>query len=286
MDPISIRTDQLPLVQEIGYLTDPLGEIIHPDRTFLTIDVFLFVIEGAIEVVEEDVAVTVTAGEYLFLKAGLRHFGRKPFQQGTRWYYLHWFSQETASLEDYPIEAASFFTTKASYNKKLSFERQGIVTQPQWLIQTFKQILKQTEATRLQQSIAVFDMLYHFYLQQREPIKPRNQQIVAQVLRLIEDKPKQLSSQMIAKALHLNYSYISTVFKETTGKTIRQVRLEKQVAQAIDYFHQTDLNVSEVSEKLNFPNPYYFSRVFKQVTGMNPRDYLSGRYHKRNKDNS
>ncbi|MCY8513134.1 helix-turn-helix domain-containing protein [Bacillus atrophaeus] len=36
--------------------------------------------------------------------------------------------------------------------------------------------------------------------------------------------------------------------------------------------------MTEVSNKLGFSNPYYFSRVFKKVTGVSPSVYLSQIY--------
>nr|WP_091234239.1 AraC family transcriptional regulator [Fontibacillus panacisegetis] len=35
----------------------------------------------------------------------------------------------------------------------------------------------------------------------------------------------------------------------------------------------TSLNVSEISDRLGYNNPYYFSRVFKKVMGEPPSSY-------------
>ncbi|WP_246354138.1 helix-turn-helix domain-containing protein [Paenibacillus phytohabitans] len=37
-------------------------------------------------------------------------------------------------------------------------------------------------------------------------------------------------------------------------------------------------NVSEISEALGYPNPYYFSRVFKKVLGESPSSYMKHLY--------
>ncbi|QBG47205.1 AraC family transcriptional regulator [Verrucomicrobia bacterium S94] len=35
----------------------------------------------------------------------------------------------------------------------------------------------------------------------------------------------------------------------------------------------TSLRVGEVSEQLGFTDPYYFSRLFRKIMGVAPRDY-------------
>ena len=36
-----------------------------------------------------------------------------------------------------------------------------------------------------------------------------------------------------------------------------------------------DYKVYEISDELGFESAFYFSRVFKKVTGMAPRDYMN-----------
>ena len=36
---------------------------------------------------------------------------------------------------------------------------------------------------------------------------------------------------------------------------------------------ENNLSVSAIAEKLNFTNQYYFSRVFKRITGMTPTEF-------------
>ena len=36
----------------------------------------------------------------------------------------------------------------------------------------------------------------------------------------------------------------------------------------------SDLKIYEISEKLGFESPFYFSKVFKKLEGVSPRSYL------------
>nr|WP_245855900.1 helix-turn-helix domain-containing protein [Paenibacillus rigui] len=47
---------------------------------------------------------------------------------------------------------------------------------------------------------------------------------------------------------------------------------------ALELIRSTSLNVSEISKRLGYQNPYYFSRVFKKVFGESPSAYMSHFY--------
>lgn len=84
----------------------------------------------------------------------------------------------------------------------------------------------------------------------------------------------ELSIDIIAKNLYLNYSYICYCFKRDRGITINdyvsQIRLEK----ALELFHSGVDNVSYVSEQTGFNNSSYFSKKFKKAFGLSPTEYI------------
>jgi AraC-like DNA-binding protein len=43
----------------------------------------------------------------------------------------------------------------------------------------------------------------------------------------------------------------------------------------------TDMTIQEISNELNFPNPSFFGKYFKEHAGMTPLAYRN-KYHKRN----
>jgi AraC family transcriptional regulator len=54
---------------------------------------------------------------------------------------------------------------------------------------------------------------------------------------------------------------------------IIQARIDK----ARDLLGQGDLDVKEVAARCGFDNEYYFSRLFRKVTGTTPSRYRSGK---------
>ena len=74
---------------------------------------------------------------------------------------------------------------------------------------------------------------------------------------------------------HLGYSksYLCKIFRTQTGTTIASYATEIKIKAAKQMIRENRLNFAEISDKLSFDNPQYFSRVFKRVTGMSPTEF-------------
>jgi len=63
------------------------------------------------------------------------------------------------------------------------------------------------------------------------------------------------------------------LFKEDTGKTPVQYLLGIRIDYAKDLLRNSTLNVKSISQMCGFDDPYYFSRVFKKLTGKSPENW-------------
>lgn len=270
---VRLNANQLPLVNEAGFLTDKQGTFTHLTRTLDQLHVFIFVTAGTIYVTENDSDYTLQAGDYLFLHANQLHSGKRPFEPHTSWYYLHFYKQ--APLADTPLEVerAAFMTPLDYYDKYLRLPKTGHIEKAYLITALFDQLLKSKREGSVKQSIDAYQLLYAIY-QQHQKLNNDTQPLIDHVYEVIEATRGKATSKDFSEALHLNYSYLSTVFKQTTGQTIQQAKNSYLIEQAIKLFRYESLNVTEVSDRLQFANPYYFSRVFKQVTGFSPTQYL------------
>ena len=84
---------------------------------------------------------------------------------------------------------------------------------------------------------------------------------------------QQMSVGDISRALGTSTSYLSRIFKESTGETIIRTINNKRIEKAKTYLAETDYKVYEVADILGFENVTYFSRFFKKHTGMSPKEY-------------
>ena len=77
----------------------------------------------------------------------------------------------------------------------------------------------------------------------------------------------------ICKRLGYSKSYLCKLFHEQTGSTIADYGMKLKIKLAKQLIRENKLNFSEISDKLSFDNPQYFSRAFKRITGMSPTEF-------------
>ena len=82
-----------------------------------------------------------------------------------------------------------------------------------------------------------------------------------------------LTIDEIAQKTAYSKAYLFRVFKAKTGKTIMSYYLELKIKHAKQLLRDNKLSISEISEKLAFDSPGYFTKVFKRITGHTPLAY-------------
>ncbi|WP_068775038.1 response regulator [Paenibacillus sp. FJAT-26967] len=97
---------------------------------------------------------------------------------------------------------------------------------------------------------------------------------VHEVIRLIEQQfDRDLSLDQLARHVHLSGSYLSHIFKRTTGqsivKYINQLRMEK----AQELLNQNNYKIVDVCRMVGFADMSYFGAMFKNHFGMTPAQY-------------
>ena len=77
----------------------------------------------------------------------------------------------------------------------------------------------------------------------------------------------------ISRRLRVTPEYLGTLFHREVGTSfstyIRNVRMDK----ARELLCGTQLKLYEIAEKTGYSDPKYFSKVFREVTGLTPAEY-------------
>jgi two-component system response regulator YesN len=77
----------------------------------------------------------------------------------------------------------------------------------------------------------------------------------------------------IAAAARITPNHFSMLFRNYKGQSflefVTQVRIEK----AKELLGNLTLNINEVAARVGYTDPGYFTRRFRQVTGMSPRKW-------------
>lgn len=84
---------------------------------------------------------------------------------------------------------------------------------------------------------------------------------------------KKLTLSELANHLAISTGHLSSTFKKVTGVTISDYIANIKIEKAKELIDENTYLFYEISDMLGFENPYYFSRVFKKVTGLSPREY-------------
>lgn len=86
-----------------------------------------------------------------------------------------------------------------------------------------------------------------------------------------------INSQDIEELLESNYDYLNRIFKKVTGNTIINYLNILRINRAKDLLSTTSIKFSEVGYLVGINDPYYFSKLFKKLTGMTPSQYVKSR---------
>ena len=81
------------------------------------------------------------------------------------------------------------------------------------------------------------------------------------------------SISQLAAQHHLSVSRYSELFKQRTGYSPMKYFNHLKVQKSCQYLYFTNLSIQEISMKVGFDDPYYFSRLFKKQIGLAPSQY-------------
>jgi len=77
----------------------------------------------------------------------------------------------------------------------------------------------------------------------------------------------------IANACGLNRSYFGKLFREAMGQSPQQFLITYRMAKGAQLLKETTLPVSQISSMVGYQDPLHFSRAFKKVYSLSPRNY-------------
>ena len=103
------------------------------------------------------------------------------------------------------------------------------------------------------------------------------ERVVASVKEYIRaNLDKRLTLNEVAAAFNFSPSYLSQLFARHSDHGFVETITEEKIAAAKRMLQQGDQKIYEIAESLGYESAFYFSKVFKKVTGLSPREYLQG----------
>lgn len=71
----------------------------------------------------------------------------------------------------------------------------------------------------------------------------------------------------------INRSYFGKIFKQRLGKSPQEFLLNYRMIKATELLKLTTLSVGDVSKAVGYENQLHFSRAFKKIYGVSPREW-------------
>ena len=98
---------------------------------------------------------------------------------------------------------------------------------------------------------------------------------IAEMVReyVMEHYKERITLGQAAEALNISQGYLSTAFKKQSGESFTNYVSAIKIEKAKELIASHQYMMYEVSDLLGFDTPFYFSKVFKKVTGMSPKEY-------------
>lgn len=85
-----------------------------------------------------------------------------------------------------------------------------------------------------------------------------------------------LSVSDVAEKLGYTEAYFCRIFKQNAGQSFVSFLTDYRIREAKRLLSETGCTVREAGQKVGYPDPNYFTRVFRRVTGQSPSEFRQG----------
>lgn len=103
----------------------------------------------------------------------------------------------------------------------------------------------------------------------------RGKKIIEKAKKYINDNyKKEITLKDVASYVYLNSNYFSELFKNEVGENFIEYLIETRINASKELLKQSNLKIYEVAEEVGYKEPVSFSRAFKKVVGVSPKEYI------------
>ncbi len=106
--------------------------------------------------------------------------------------------------------------------------------------------------------------------------------VIIEMIHYADELPQENFSDYISKQLGYDYTYLANTFSEVKGITIQQFIIVHKIERVKELLLYDELNLTEISYKLNYSSVAHLSNQFKKVTGLSPSFYKKLKQKRKN----
>lgn len=294
-----------------GKFKAPNTEWMHLTRQLMDFELIV-VTDGTLYIAADDHKYTVPAGEYLLMAPVCHQYGYRPGD--CTFYWLHFGDIDTlrplpampCSPQHEKIPGSSTSPAipgippsshaevpghKDSRSFVAPFPEQGALPAMDRIIVLMKQL---QDSDRRYGLAALNNFLTSAVISElAAQTENRDRYTYAKETQLLSDIrdhielhiSEQLRVRAIADYFGYNEKYLSTVFRQWAGISIKQYILQAKIDHAKAELSDTNRSISQIGYSLGYSDPHNFTNAFKKLTGLTPGAYRES-YSKRRMNQS
>ena len=113
----------------------------------------------------------------------------------------------------------------------------------------------------------------------RQPVEKQFSEMTQKVIDIVQNHYRQdLTLKLVADQLHLNAVYLGQVFKKEMHNSFSQYLNQIRIKRAQQLLLHSNLNINEIADEIGYNNTNYFSKMFKKLNGITPKEFRDA-YH-------
>ena len=121
---------------------------------------------------------------------------------------------------------------------------------------------------------AVFELCIHTMENIKNERSNRSKVDAATIINYIDKHClDSISLTEMSKVFYLDISYLSKIIKNATGKSFVKYITERRMEKSKGLLQNTDIPISDISERVGYTEANYFSQLFKKLVGISPTEY-------------
>ena len=102
--------------------------------------------------------------------------------------------------------------------------------------------------------------------------------VIVEMIHYTNESPRIKNSDYISYKLNHDYTYLANIFSEAKGTTIEHYIIAHKIELVKELLSYDELNLTQISYKLNYSSVAHLSSQFKKVTGLTPSYYKQHKY--------
>jgi AraC family transcriptional regulator len=115
----------------------------------------------------------------------------------------------------------------------------------------------------------------------RQQLIEKIKNIIIKQVHYTEEENHHNYSEILATALHKDYSYLSSLFSEVEGITIEKYIINQKIEKVKELIIYDELSLSQIAYQLGYSSVAHLSNQFKKVTGLTPSHFKKVGQNKR-----